>query len=89
MLGILVEDGYPVQPMEVMYTETSDLEDYGDNAVALEGLRAAGAKEVIPGNRCDNSRRTGLISVPLVERWGVRITAHTQSISPGLQYSAA
>jgi len=48
MLGILDEDGYPVQPMEVMYTETSSLEDYGDNVVALESLRAAGTNEVIP-----------------------------------------
>jgi ribonucleoside-diphosphate reductase alpha chain len=60
MLGILDADGFPVQPMDVMYTD-KPVEAYGDNVVALEGLRAAGANEVIPGNRCDECGNYAMI----------------------------
>ncbi|MEX0607259.1 MAG: ribonucleoside-diphosphate reductase, adenosylcobalamin-dependent, partial [Halofilum sp. (in: g-proteobacteria)] len=52
MLGILDAEGFPVQPMDVMFTDTG-VEEYGDNVVAFQGgLRAAGANEVTPGRRC-------------------------------------
>ena len=45
----LLRERLPVQPMKVMYTDTSSLEDYGDSIVALESLRAASTNEVISG----------------------------------------
>ncbi len=51
MLGLLDEEGFPVQPMDVMFHD-SGVEEYGDNVVPLAGLRAAGANEVTPGRRC-------------------------------------
>lgn len=53
MLDILDEEGFPVQPMDVMFTD-SGVEEYdGDNVVPFQqGLRAAGANEVTPGRRC-------------------------------------
>lgn len=44
MLGILDEDGYPVEPMGVL--------DLPEGIVSLQ--RAAGAQEVMPGKRCDS-----------------------------------
>jgi ribonucleoside-diphosphate reductase alpha chain len=53
MLGILDEDGFPVQPMDVMFTDTGAAHDgQGDNVIPFDGLRAAGANEVTPGRRC-------------------------------------
>jgi len=51
MLGLLDKEGFPVQPMDVMFTDTG-VEEYGENVVPFEGLRAAGANEVTPGRRC-------------------------------------
>ncbi|MDZ7827910.1 MAG: hypothetical protein U5K33_00010 [Halofilum sp. (in: g-proteobacteria)] len=51
MLGILDEEGFPVQPMDVMFTDTNGVEEYGDNIIPMR-LRAAGANEVTPGSRC-------------------------------------
>jgi ribonucleoside-diphosphate reductase alpha chain len=53
MLGILDEDGFPVQPMDVMFTDTGMAHDgQDDNVIPFDGLRAAGANEVTPGRRC-------------------------------------
>ena len=52
MLGLLDAEGFPVQPMDVMFTETNGVEEYGDNVTPFPGLRAAGANEVTPGRRC-------------------------------------
>lgn len=51
--GILDEDGFPVQPMEVMFTDTGAAHDgQSDNVIPFEGMRAAGANEVTPDRRC-------------------------------------
>lgn len=49
-LGILDAQGFPMQAMQVMFTETG-VDEYGDNVVPLHAA-AAGANEVMPGRRC-------------------------------------
>ena len=58
MLGILDSDGFPVNPMEVMFHDTGTSRQLGDNVIPMqqpeeaEAARAVGANEVTPGKRC-------------------------------------
>ncbi len=62
MLGILDEDGFPVQPMDVMFTDTGAAHDgQSDNVIPFEGMRAAGANEVTPGRRCSECGNYAMI----------------------------
>jgi len=58
MLGILDQEGFPVQPMDVMFTDTNGVEEYGDNIIPM---RAAGANEVTPGRRCSECGNYAMI----------------------------
>ena len=62
MLGILDQEGFPVQPMDVMFTDTGAAHDgQSDNVIPFEGMRAAGANEVTPGRRCSECGNYAMI----------------------------
>ncbi|MDZ7749384.1 MAG: hypothetical protein U5K43_11700 [Halofilum sp. (in: g-proteobacteria)] len=62
MLGILDEEGFPVQPMDVMFTDTGVEEVTATTSSPFQGgLRAAGANEVTPGRRCSECGNYAMI----------------------------
>jgi len=62
MLGILDEEGFPVQPMDVMFHDSGVPQDgQEDNVIPFDGLRAAGANEVTPGRRCSECGNYAMI----------------------------
>jgi len=58
-LGILDAEGFPMQEMQVMFTD-SGADDYSDNVVPLHAA-AAGANEVMPGRRCSECGNYAII----------------------------
>ncbi len=66
MLGILDSEGFPVNPMEVMFHDTSASRRLGDNVIPMQQpeeapARAVGANEVTPGRRCDECGNYAMI----------------------------